>query len=95
LKQAENDINQTRIDEFLTEIERFRQGLLKSRCPSCQGTGLKLISYTKGQQGWSAKIFCLVCGTRGELNNTGFNIELSEATTVTPPPKKTREKKKK
>jgi hypothetical protein len=80
LKLTVFHLKQTRIDAFLAEIERFRQVLLESACPSCGEKGLKLVSYTQGLKGWNCVFICLSCLTKAEFNDSGFQVELSEQT---------------
>jgi hypothetical protein len=80
LKLTGFHLKQARIDLFLAEIERFRQVLLESTCPSCDVKGLKLVSYTQGAKGWNCIFICLECNSKGEVNDSGFTVELSEQT---------------
>jgi hypothetical protein len=63
----------------LVEIERFREHLALLDCPSCASKTLKLVDYVQGPKGWGCRVFCAKCLTKGEINNDGFHVELSEA----------------
>ena len=60
------------------ELDNIRKYIFSLKCPCCNKVSrLRVVTYTKGNTEWEAKIFCEECKANGILNQSGISVSMS------------------